>query len=79
MKNIKILGTGCPNCKRLMENTEQAAKEFGDDYDLKKITDMQEIMKFNIMSMPALVVDGKVRAAGRVLSVDEIKAILAQR
>jgi len=77
MKKIQILGTGCPKCKALAENAETAAKALGIEYTIEKVTDINEIMTFGVMMTPALAVDGKVRAAGKVPSVDEIKALLA--
>ncbi len=77
MKKIQILGTGCPKCKKLAENAEAAAKELGIEFEIEKVTDINEIMKFGVMVTPALVVDGDVKAVGKVLSQDEIKKILA--
>ena len=77
MKKIQILGTGCPKCKKLAENAEAAAKELGTDYELVKVTDINEIMNFGVMMTPALAVDGDVKSTGKVLSADEIKKILA--
>ena len=76
MKKIQILGTGCPKCKKLAENAEVAAKELQLDFELVKITDINEIMKFGIMMTPALAVDGKVKIVGKVSSPQEIKNIL---
>ena len=76
MKKIQILGTGCARCKKLQENAEMAANDLGLDYQLEKISDIQEIMKFKIMHTPGLVIDGEVKASGRVLSMDEIKKLL---
>lgn len=76
MKTIHILGTGCAKCVRLQESTAQAAGEMGLDCEIKKITDLKSIMLFGVMTMPALVVDGKVKVAGKVPSVDEIKTLL---
>lgn len=73
MKKIHILGTGCPKCKKLAENAEAAAKELGIEYELEKVTDINEIMKFGVMMTPALAVDGDVKSTGKVLSADEIK------
>ncbi len=72
MKKIQILGTGCPMCKKLTENAEAAAKELGIEYELVKVTDINEIMEFGVMMTPALAVDGEVKSAGKVLSADEI-------
>ncbi|HUS44551.1 MAG TPA: thioredoxin family protein [Phycisphaerae bacterium] len=77
MKKIQILGTGCPKCKALAENAETAAEALGIEYEIEKVTDINEIMTFGVMMTPALAVDGKVKAAGKVPSVDEIKALLA--
>lgn len=77
MKKIQILGTGCPKCKQLAENAETAAKALGLEYELVKITEINEIMKFGVMMTPALAVDGDVKSVGKVLPVDEIKKVLA--
>ena len=76
MKKIQILGTGCPKCKKLAENAEAAAKELGIEYDIEKVTDINEMMKFGVMITPALVVDGQVKVVGKVPSPDEIKQLL---
>ena len=78
MKKIQILGTGCPKCKKLAENTETAAKDLGIQYEIEKITDINEIMKFGVMVTPALVVDGQVKVAGKVPSVEEAKSLLTE-
>ena len=72
MKLLQILGTGCPKCNKLAQVTEQAAKELGIDYKIEKITDINEMLKFGVMVTPALVVDGQVKAAGKVPSVKDI-------
>jgi small redox-active disulfide protein 2 len=77
MKKLQILGTGCPKCKKLAELTETAAKDLGIEYELQKVTDISEIMKFGVMMTPALAVDGRVKAVGKVPSTDEIKKMLA--
>ncbi len=76
MKKIQILGTGCPKCKTLTENAEAAAKELGIEYQIEKVTDINEIMKFGVMMTPALVVDGQVKVVGKVLSPEQIKQLL---
>lgn len=76
MKKIQILGTGCPKCKKLAENAEVAAKQTGIEYEIIKITDINEITKFGVMMTPALAVDGEVKIVGKVASPEEIKAIL---
>ena len=70
---LQILGTGCAKCKELAERAAQAAQEMGVDADIEKVADVKEIMKFSILFTPGLVVNGKVKAAGRVPSVAEIK------
>ena len=78
MKKIQILGTGCPKCKKLAENTETAAKNLGIEYEIQKVTDINEIMKFGVMVTPALAVDGQVKLAGKVPSVEEVKNLLTE-
>ncbi len=70
---IQILGTGCPKCKTLTAHTEEAVKQLGLEATIEKVEKIADIMKFGIMTTPGLVVDGKVRSAGKLLSVDEIK------
>lgn len=77
MKKLQILGTGCPKCKKLAELTEEAAKSLGIDYELEKVSKLQEIMKFGVMITPALAVDGQVKVAGKVPSVDDIKKLIS--
>lgn len=73
---VKILGTGCKNCKNLEANAKEAIKELGLDATVEKVEDMKGIMSYGVMRTPALVVDEKVKAMGRVLKVEEIKEIL---
>ena len=73
---IQILGMGCPKCAQLTANAEQAVKDAGIDATVEKVSDLQEIMKFGVMTTPALAVDGKVKSAGRVLSAKEIADLL---
>jgi small redox-active disulfide protein 2 len=75
---IKILGTGCPKCKTLEELTRKVVKENEIDADITKVEDIVEIMKFNIMTTPALVVNGKVVAKGRIPSGEEIKQFVTR-
>ena len=74
---IQILGTGCPKCKKLAENAEAAAQALGIEYEIEKVTDINEIMKAGVMMTPALVVDGAVKSAGKALSADDIKKFLS--
>ena len=76
MKTLQILGTGCPKCKKLAENTEEAAKLLGIPYRLEKVTEITEIMAFGVMSTPALAVDGAVKVSGKVPTTEEIQRIL---
>jgi small redox-active disulfide protein 2 len=73
---IKILGTGCSKCKSLEEIVRKAVKDNKIEATVTKVEDIVEIMKFNIMTTPALVVDGKVVVKGRVPSAEEIKQFL---
>ena len=73
---IQILGTGCPKCKKLAENAETAAKELGIDYEIEKVTNINDIMNFGVMMTPALAVDGEVKVAGKVASVEEIRKLI---
>jgi small redox-active disulfide protein 2 len=77
MKKIQILGTGCPKCKALTQNAEAAAKEMGIECQIEKVTEINEIMKFGVMMTPALVIDGQVKVVGKVLSPEQIKAMLS--
>jgi small redox-active disulfide protein 2 len=76
MKKIQILGTGCPKCKKLTENAEEALRDLGGGYEIVKITDINEIVKFGVMLTPGLAIDGEVKSVGRLLSPDEIKDLL---
>jgi len=73
---IKILGTGCPKCKKLEANTKEALKQLGIPATVEKVTDLNDIMQYNVMMTPGLVVDGEVKASGKVLSVDKLKGII---
>jgi len=78
MKKIQILGVGCPKCKALAKNAEQAAKELFWEYEITKTMDLFEIMRFGVIMMtPALVVDGYIKLVRKVASVNEIKKLLA--
>lgn len=73
---IKVLGSGCCNCNKLIENVKKAIKELGIEAKVEKVEGIKEIMAYGVMSTPALVVDEKVKAMGRVLTVEEIKKYL---
>lgn len=74
--NIKILGTGCPNCQLLEQNTKEALKQLEMEATVEKITEIQDIMSYGIMGTPALLVNGEIKAYGRVASINEIKELL---
>lgn len=76
MKKIQVLGTGCLKCNKLTEAAEQAAQALGIEYTLEKVTDIEKIINFGVMSTPALAVDGVVKVAGRVPPTEELKALL---
>ena len=74
---IKILGSGCPKCKKLEQSASKAVEELGLDATITKVEDIMEIMNYGIATTPAMVVDGKVVLKGRTASVEEIKKMLA--
>ena len=76
MKRIQILGTGCGKCEKLTANAEAAASELGIEYEIEKVKDLGEIMKFGVMLTPALAINGAVKTVGKVPSTDEIKKML---
>lgn len=73
---VKVLGTGCKNCKNLEANAKEAIEELGLDATVEKVEDMKGIMSYGVMRTPALVVEEKVKVMGRVPKVEEIKEIL---
>lgn len=75
---IKVLGTGCAGCKALYETTKQAVTELGINATVVKEKDLMKIMSYNVLSLPALVVDGKVLSSGKKLSISEIKELLTK-
>lgn len=76
MKKIEILGTGCPKCKKLLQNAELASEGLGLECELEKVEDINKILEYGVMMTPALVIDGKVKSVGKVLSTDEIMDML---
>ena len=76
MKKIQILGTGCAKCEKLAATTKQAADNLGIDYEMEKVTDINQIMAFGIMTTPGLAVDGKVLVAGKVPVVADLEKML---
>jgi len=77
MKTLQVLGTGCPTCKKLAEMVEEAARELALDFELVKVSNIDEIAAFDIAATPALAVDGEVKVAGRLPKLDEIKEMIA--
>jgi small redox-active disulfide protein 2 len=77
VKRIEVLGAGCANCKLLYERARAAAEELGLEFEIEKITDLNVIMGYRVMSTPALVVDGVIKVAGRVPSPAQLKEMLA--
>ncbi len=77
MIELAILGTGCAKCTKLEANAREAVAELGLECEIRKVTGIQEIMKYGVMMTPALVIDGEVKTVGKVLSSDEIKKLLA--
>lgn len=73
---IKVLGAGCKSCHEQYENAKQAIKDMGLDLGVEYITDMQKVMEYGVMSMPAIVVNEKVVAMGKVLKANEVVALL---
>ncbi len=76
MRQLQILGTGCPKCKQLYERAETAVRELGIECELNKVTNINEIISFGVMSTPALVLDGEVKFAGKLGTIEEIKSML---
>ncbi len=76
-RTFEILGVGCPRCQALAENAEKAARELGIEYEVFRVTDVEDILAHEVYMTPALVVDGRVKVVGVVPSVDEIKQLLA--
>ncbi|MEE9904335.1 MAG: thioredoxin family protein [Chlorobium sp.] len=77
MKQVKILGTGCAKCNQLADAVKAVIASEGIDAEVEKVEDIQKIMAYNVLSTPALVVDGEVRSKGRVPEFDELKKLLA--
>jgi small redox-active disulfide protein 2 len=70
---IEILGTGCPKCKKLEENVRKAVSELKVKADILKVTDIGKIVDYGVISTPAIVIDGKIKASGRIPEAEEIK------
>jgi len=74
---IEILGTGCPKCQRLEQNVRKALEESAKKAEIIKVTTVEEIISYGIMSTPALIIDGEVKVYGMVCSIEEIKEMLS--
>ncbi|MGQ9611669.1 MAG: thioredoxin family protein [Chloroflexus sp.] len=77
MKKLQILGTGCAKCQQLTRHAEQAAQALGIDYEIEKVTAIDQIMSFGVMVTPALAINGTVKVVGKVPSVEQLKQIIA--
>ena len=77
MKQIKVIGPGCRRCEQLTAAAKKAADQLGIDYELEKVTDVAEFAEYGVLMTPALLVDGEVKSQGKVLSLDQLKAMLA--
>ena len=77
-QGIKILGSGCAKCMELEKATRTAISDLQLDYEIEHITDFAEIASYGVMSTPALVFNGEVISYGKVLTVDEVKALLSK-
>ncbi len=73
---IEILGMGCSNCNKLYENALEAVRQSDKEVEVLKVEDLQTIIDYGVMSTPALVIDGEVKAKGKVLKVKEIKELI---
>ena len=77
MTKIQILGAGCPKCRALAAAAESVAEDMGIEFELEKVTDINDILAFGVMMTPALVVDGQVKVAGKVPGAAELREMLA--
>ncbi len=77
MIRIEVLGPGCQKCQVLYQHAEQAAKELGIAYEIRKVTDIRAIMGYGVLSTPALVVNGELKVSGRVPSSEQLKGFLS--
>ena len=76
ISSIKVLGAGCKPCHEQYENAKQAVKDMGLSVEVEYITDMQKVMEYGVMSMPALVVNQKVVVMGKVLKATDVAVLL---
>ena len=73
---IKVVGPGCPKCKTTFDNVEEAVKQLGIEAEIIKIEDIEEMMKYNILTTPVLMIDDEIKVKGRIAQIDEIKELL---
>jgi small redox-active disulfide protein 2 len=78
MKQIKVLGPGCPKCKTTYNNVLEALKQTGIEANVVKIEDIEEMMKYNVLTTPVLMIDDVAKVKGRIADVKEIKELLSQ-
>lgn len=76
MKQIKVLGTGCPKCKTTYNNVLEALKQLGMEANVTKIEAIEEMMKYNVLTTPVLMIDDVMKVKGRIAQIDEIKEFL---
>lgn len=76
MKTIKVLGPGCPKCKTTIHNVEEAVKQLGIEANIIKIEDIEEMMQYNVLTTPVLMIDEQIKIKGRIAQIDEIKELL---
>ena len=74
--NIKVLGGGCKSCEALLKSAKEAVVNRGIDAEIEYITDMEKIMNYGVMSMPALMIDDKIVSAGKVLKAKDVEKLL---
>lgn len=78
MKQIKVLGPGCPKCKTTYNNVLEAIKQTGIEANVEKIEDIMEMMKYDVLTTPVLMIDGVAKVKGRIADINEIKQLLTQ-
>lgn len=76
MKQIKVLGTGCSKCKTTYNNVLEALKQTGIEANVEKIEDIEELMKYNVLTTPVLMIDDVAKVKGRIADINEIKQLL---
>ncbi len=77
MKQIKVLGPGCPKCKTTYSNALEAVKQLGAEVEVVKVEDIEEMMKYNVLTTPVLLIDEVIQVKGRVAQVNEIVELLS--